>query len=148
MLKYFAILALLAAFGQPAFAADKNYTRGSVWIVSLIKTEPGKSDDYIDSLKAEYTTLYEEALKQKIVLSYKILVGDSANPDDWDVLIEQELPNFAALDTLEEKFDGIAAKLYGSQTKADDTQKQEMTARVAIRKIFGGKIMQEIHYVK
>jgi len=148
ILKHVAAALLLATLATPSLAADKNYTKGSVWITSLIKTEPGKQDDYVDSLKAQYTTLYDEAIKQKIVLSYKILIGGSANPEDWDVMILTEVPNYAAFDTLEAKFDAIAEKAYGTQAKADENDKKEMTDRALIRKIFGGKLLQEIHYAK
>jgi hypothetical protein len=63
-------------------------------------------------------------------------------------MILTELPNYAAIDTLEAKFDAIAEKAFGSQAKADENDKKEMADRVAIRKIFGGKVLQEIHYVK
>jgi len=148
ILRSLAAVLLLAAAASSASAADKNYTRGSVWLVSMIQVEPGKGDDYIDSLKQEYTTVYEEAIKQKVILSYKILEGDAANPNDWDVMIETEVANFAAIDGLEAKFDAIAEKILGSQAKADETDKQAMAARAAIRKIFGEKVMQEIHYTK
>jgi hypothetical protein len=148
IVKHVAAILLLAALATPSLAADKNYTRGSVWITSLIRSEPGKQDDYVDSLKRQYTTLYEEALKEKVILSYKILLGNSANPEDWDVLILTEVPSFAAFDTLEAKFDAIGEKLMGSQEKSDEAVKKDMADRSAIRKIFGGKLLQEIHYTK
>ena len=147
-IKHIAAALLFAAVATPAFAADKNYTRGSVWTVSLIRTEPGKQDDYIDSLKAQYTSLYEEAVKQKVILSYKLMAGASSDPGDWDVMIMTEVPNFAAIDTLEAKLDAIAEKIFGSQAKADESDKKDMADRAPIRKIYGGKLLQELHYVK
>ena len=147
-LRFIVAVFLAAALAAPSFAADKNYTRGSVWLATMIKTEPGKQDEYFDSLKAEYTGLYDEAVKQKVILSYKILGGDSANPGDWDVLILTEIPNYAAIDTIEEKFDAIAAKLFGSLAKSDENDKKSMADRALIRKLFGGKVLQEIHFAK
>ncbi|MBS0583890.1 MAG: hypothetical protein JSS42_12390 [Proteobacteria bacterium] len=140
--------ALLAMASAPAIAADKNYTKGSVWRVDMIRVDPGRMDDYIDSLKAEYTTVMEQAIKEKVILSYKIMVGDSANPQDWDVLILIEAPNWASIDTAEAKFDAIGTKLRGSMEKSDAMDKEAMADRAKIRHIFGGKAMQEIHYVK
>ncbi len=131
-----------------AFAADKNYKKTSVWQVSFISTEAGQSDTYLDSLKNSYMTVMEEAKKQGLVLSYKILTGDRANPQDWDVMIMIEYPNWSSFDTIEEKFDAITAKFYGSNDKADEHSKKEMSDRVKIRTIFGGKAMQEIQFVK
>jgi len=142
------LCALLFFVSGFSAAADKNYKKGSVWNVALIATEPGQTDTYIDSLKANYTTVMEEARKQGIVSSYKILVGDRANPQDWDLMILIEYPNWAAFDTAEEKYDAITAKMFGSADKADDNVKQQMKERVKLRTIFGGKQMQEIHFVK
>ena len=146
--RFVAAVLLAAVLAVPSFAADKNYTKGSVWSVALIKTEAGKQDEYLDSLKSEYTGLYDEAVKQKVILSYKIMIGDSSNPGDWDVIILTETANYAALDTLEEKFDALAAKIYGSAAKFEENDKKSMADRASIRKIFGGKLLQEIHYVK
>jgi len=44
---------LLAAISAPVTSMDKNYKRGSVWSVTLVKVEPGKGDDYLDSLKEQ-----------------------------------------------------------------------------------------------
>jgi len=139
---------LTAAICVPATAMDKNYKRGSVWTVTLVKVEPGKGDDYIDSLKDAFIRVNDEAIKEKVILSYKILVGDAANNTDWNVMIMTEAANFAALDTMEAKFDAIAAKAYGSLDKAEATDKEAMTNRAKIRTIFGDKMLQEIHFVK
>jgi len=114
----------------------------------LVKVEPGKGDDYIDSLKDAFIRVNDEAIKEKVILSYKILVGDAANNTDWNVMIMTEAANFAALDTMEAKFDAIAAKAYGSLDKAEATDKEAMTNRAKIRTIFGDKMLQEIHFVK
>ncbi|MEP6939215.1 MAG: hypothetical protein ABI846_05580 [Rudaea sp.] len=143
---FFAGAAMLAS--SASFAKDPNYTNGSVWGVTMIRVEPGHGDDYIDSLKANYTTVMDEAVKEKAILSYKILVGNSANPSDWSVLILIEGPNWASLDTAEAKFDAIGTKLRGSMAKSDATDKEDMTSRVKFRSIFGSKSMQEIHFVK
>ena len=143
-----AALILAAALSTASHAADKNYTKGTVWSVAMIKTEPGKQDDYIDSLKQYYVSVYEEAIKQKVVVSYKILTGVAANPGDWDILILIEMPNYAAIDTIEAKIDAIEEKFAGSQAKADENAKKLMGDRAPIRHIYGDKLMQELHFVK
>lgn len=139
---------LLAAIAMPATAMDKNYKRGSVWSVTLVKVEPGKGDEYLDSLKDAFMRVNDEAVKEKVILSYKILVGDASNNTDWNVMIMTEAPNFASLDTMEAKMDAIAAKAYGSLDKAEATDKEAMTSRAKIRTIYGDKMLQEIHFVK
>ncbi|TLY53497.1 MAG: hypothetical protein E6K53_00760 [Gammaproteobacteria bacterium] len=139
---------LLGTICTAATAMDKNYKRGSVWSVTLVKVDPGKGDDYLDSLKDAFMRVNDEAIKEKVLLSYKILVGDASNSTDWNVLIMTEAANFAALDTMEAKMDAIAAKAYGSLDKAEASDKEAMTNRAKIRTIYGDKMLQEIHFVK
>jgi hypothetical protein len=40
------------------------------------------STEYINSLKANWKLTHDEAVKQGLILSYKILAGDASNPDD------------------------------------------------------------------
>jgi len=142
------LFAMLFLVSSMAFAADKNYKKGSVWHAAFITTEAGQTDAYLDSLKGNYTTVMEEAKKQGLLLQYKIMIGDRADPHDWDVMILIEYPNWSSFDTIEEKFDAITAKYYGSMDKADEHDKKEMADRMKIRSIFGGKTLQEIHFVK
>lgn len=114
----------------------------------MTKAESGGTDDYLDSLKAEHTTVFDEAIREKVLLSYEIMIGDAANPDDGNILIEKEVPNWAALDTIEAKMDAIADTVYGSQAGADESDKQAMRAHAAIRKIRGDKALQEIYLTK
>ena len=59
-----------------------------------------------------------------------------------------EAPNWASLDGAPDKFDALAAKFAGSEAKADETSKRQMSDRAKIRTIFGGKNMQEIVFAK
>jgi len=141
----FTILFTLCLFvSSLATAADKNYKKTSVWRVNLITTEYGQMDPYLDSLKLNYTT----AMKQGVVLSYKILRGVKASPGDWDVMILIEYPDWASLDTMEAKMDAINTKIYGSMEKSEENTKKLNKDREKIRTIFGGKMMQEIQFVK
>ena len=55
----------------------------------------------------------EAAKKEGLVLSYKILAGASANPDDWDILLLAEYENFAAFDDMDDKFEILIEKIMG-----------------------------------
>src|SRR5438045_2580150 len=82
-----------------SFAADKTYKLGSVWNVAMISVEPGQNDEYLNSLKGFYTTVMEEAIKEKLVISYKLFQGNRANPQDFNFMILIEAPNWASLDS-------------------------------------------------
>jgi hypothetical protein len=144
-----ALLCLALLLCAPAaWAAEKHYKPTTVWSVSLISVEPGQTDAYLESLRGYYTSVMEEAIRQKLVLSYRIFVGSRSNPNDWDLMILIEGPNWASLDGLDDKFDAIAAKMAGSTDKADAQQKKEMGERAKIRTIFGGKMMQQVEFTK
>ena len=116
------------------------YTEGSVWTLSMIKTKTGLGDEYLKQITATVKPVYEEAKKQKIILSYKILNGEASDPHDFNILILVELPNWAAFDSQREKMDPVIAKVMGSQ----EQQKELAVKRLDVREILGTKTMREI----
>jgi hypothetical protein len=116
------------------------HTEGGVWQITMVKTKPGMSDDYLKALAKIFKSTNDEAKRQGIITDYKILVGDASTQQDYDVLLMIEYPNMAALDGLREKTDPIGAKLVGT----DDQQRQLAVKRLEIRDIMGDKTMREI----
>ena len=106
----------------------------------MIKTKTGLSDEYLKQITGTVKPVYEEAKKQKIVLSYKILNGEASSPNDFNILILVEYPNWAAFDNLRDKMDPVIAKVEGSQ----EQQKVIAVKRLDIREILGTKTMREI----
>lgn len=143
-MKKFIVLAvgisLFAGWGLCPAQSDAPYTEGPVWQVTMVKTKYGMSDDYLKGLAATFKSTMEEAKKQNLITDYKILIGDAANPHDFDILLMTQSKNMAALDNSREKFDPIAKKVEGS------VEQQRATAikRQDIREIFGDKLMREI----
>lgn len=120
--------------------SDAPYTEGPVWQITMVKTKPGMSDDYLKSLAQTVKTTSDEAKKQGIIMDYKILLGDASDPHDYNILIMQEVKNFAAYDGFREKIDPIVKKLVGNQ----DQQRQLAIKRIEVREILGSKRMREI----
>jgi hypothetical protein len=123
-----------------ASGSNAPYTEGPVWDITLIRTKPGMTDDYLKNLAGAYKATSDEAKKQGIILDYKILIGDAANRDDFDIMLMVEYKNMAAFDGLREKTDPIARKLIGTE----DVMRQAATKRLEIREILGGKTMREV----
>jgi hypothetical protein len=136
MIAAFSFVAASLCLGQ----SDAPYTEGPVWTITMVKTKPGMADDYLKNLAQAYKATNDEAKKQGIIIDYKILLGDDATPQDFDILLMQEFKNMAALDGLREKTDPIARKLIGSE----DVQRQGAVKRMEIREIMGNKTMREI----
>ena len=116
------------------------YSEGAVWTLTMVKTKPGMSDDYLKTLAKTFKSVNDEAKKQGIISDYKILSGDAATTQDFDLLLMVEYPNMAAMDGLREKTEPIFDKIMGTE----DQQRQMAVKRVEIREIMGDKLMREI----
>ena len=80
-----------------------------------MKVKYGMGDDYLHSLALTWKAENEEAKKQGLILSYKILSGAAANETDWDLMLMIEFKNMSSLDNVDEKFRAIDAKIYGTE---------------------------------
>ena len=120
--------------------SDAPYTEGPVWNITMVKTKAGLGDEYLKELAKTLKASLEEAKKQNLVVDYKILLGDAATPQDFNILIMVESKNMAAQDNAREKFDPIARKIVGTT----DQQQAIQVKRLDIREIMGTKLMREI----
>ena len=120
--------------------SDAPYTEGPVWTVTMVKTKTGMTDEYLKELAKTLKASLEEAKKQNLVLDYKVLLGNPATPQDFNILIMVESKNMAAQDNTREKFDPIARKVVGTT----DQQQAIQMKRLDIREILGTKLMREI----
>ena len=120
--------------------SDAPYTEGPVWNITMVKVKPGMGDEYLKGLAKTLKGTLDEAKKQNLVLDYKILLGNAATPQDFDILIMVESKNMAALDNGREKFDPITRKVVGTT----DQQQAMAVKRLDIREIMGTKLMREI----
>src|SRR6266513_2958779 len=144
MKKYLILAATAALFvawsGLCSAQSDAPYTEGPVWNATMVKTKAGMTDEYLKGLAKTLKTSLEEAKKQNLVLDYKILLGDAATPQDFNILIMVESKNMAAQDNAREKFDPITRKVVGTT----DQQQALQVKRLDIREIVGTKLMREI----
>jgi len=125
---------------QESLTQELPYDEGTVWSIIFIRTKPGMSNEYFRHFATNLRGEYEEAKRQGLILSYKLLFGNAANQEDWDLMIMIEYKNMAAFDGVEEKWETISAKLDGSQ----EQQKLGYTKRSEMRETFGTKIVREI----
>ena len=134
-----AALAVIGA-GLVRAQSDAPYTEGPVWAITMVKTKPGMGDDYLKTLAKIYKSTNDEMKKQSLIMDYKILLGNDANPQDFNILLMVEFKNMAAFDGQREKADPIADKILGSE----DVQRQGAIKRMEIREIMGNKLMREV----
>jgi hypothetical protein len=74
-----------------------------------------------------------------LILSYRVRVAEPRAPNDPDIYLVIEYKNWAALDGLGGKLDGISAQVEGSVDEAQQSQSE----RGKFRTILGSQTMQE-----
>lgn len=136
------MISLFLFSSQAAHAEDKLYKDGTVWQITFIKVKPGMFDVYMADLLPQRKKLFEEARKQGLAISEKMLGGESFGSGDFDIILMTEFKNFAALDGLSDKYEVIMSKVMGSK----DAQVKTMVKRTEMREIIGSKTVQEILY--
>jgi hypothetical protein len=137
------IAVLLIGFSLSSNAQTPNYKHGNVWNVSFIKTKANMETEYLNSLKASWKAVMDEAVKQGLIVSFKILEGSYANNNDWNIMLMQEFKDANSMgDMNQDKWEAIFTKVIGGQDKMKATNE----SRVSIRDIFGDKMMSDIIY--
>ena len=123
-----------------SFAQEKTYTNGSVWSLAFVKTNPGQGVAYINSLKSTWKSVQDEAIKQGLILSYKILDGTASTPEDYNMILLVEYKNLAAMEGQDAKWEALQAKVVGDQ----DAQAKLRDVRSSQRTMYGQKMMREV----
>lgn len=135
---------VVAAFSnaQSTSAGSGNapYNEGPVWTLTMVKTKPGMDDDYLKSIAQTFKGTMEEEKKQGIVMDYKVLLGEAADRNDFNILLMVEFKNMAAFDGLREKTEAIMSKVLGGE----EAQRQLAVKRLDVREILGTKNMREV----
>lgn len=126
-------------------AQEKSlYKEGSVWTLTFVRTAANKNIEYINQLAKTWVASMEEAKKEGLIMDYKILSGNAANEDDYNLILMIENKSLADFDPnpdREAKFDAIEKKVRDEMK--DDFQKV-VDNYALIRKIFGTKVMREL----
>jgi len=139
----FAILFCVAALAaNEAMAADRPYTQGTVWTVTMVRVKYGMESTYLSDLAANWRRVMDAAKKQNLVVSYKILAGTATSRDDWSMLLLVESRNWAAFDGAEDKFDAIVENMIGPEK----AQMEQLVKRSDMREIVGVRNFQEVNF--
>ena len=150
MKTYFLSIALLFClfFGisEITYSQDDDvYDQGTVWSLTFIRTGANVADDYLKDLTKTWKASMDEALKEGLIVSYKVLLGAPANEEDYNIVLMIENENMAVFDDDPErdaKFDAIQKKVAESmEGEFDGTVKNYEN----LRKLYGTKIMREIY---
>ena len=131
----------LSLLSAAATAEDRPYTEGNVVSVAAIRTENGHFDEYMKFLATTWKQQQEASKKAGLIVSYQILRAQPRGPNDPDIYLVTNFKNWAAFDGLSEKFDGIAAQIYGTLVSSN----QAAIDRSKIRRALGSESMQVLN---
>ena len=134
------LLAFAFTVNSTLSAQDKSYKDGSVWQVGFIKVSANMNVEYLNNLKNNWKATHDEAVKEGLIVSYKILQGTAANPDDWDIMLMTEFKSLSAMEGSDDKWEAISKKIIGGE----DAMKKLNESRVSMRTIYGGKLLKEV----
>jgi len=78
----------LFVISAPQVTAQENYTEGPVWVINYYRTKPGKFDDYMKFLRANFAKSSARQKQDGIIVDAKVLLNPTVSgPDDWDIAI-------------------------------------------------------------
>lgn len=125
-------------------AADEShgtpYDEGSVWSIQFVRSHPGLSKAYLQTLASEWSPLMDEAKARGIIRDFRVAISPLGHRDDWDVMIMVEVENMAALDGHNDRMEHLAIELRGGGRCAS---MQETRGRPP--DLVGMKLAREIH---
>ena len=118
----------------------RPYRDGTVWNVSFIRMKPGMDTAYLNYIAADWKRNQEAAKKEGLIVSYKVLVTEAHNPNDWNIMLMTEMKDMASMEADQDKADALSQKMVGD----DQKQMQGYKDRSEIREIMGIRQAREI----
>lgn len=134
------VFSLFAGAPSTGARAEESYDHGSVWTMTYIRVNPGQYRKYISLLNGPFHRIYDEAAKEKVILSYKIIESLPRDEEDWNIMVMVEFPNWASFDNSEERFEEIAKKVMSEGKPESD---MDLTK---LRVILGNKMGRAIRF--
>jgi hypothetical protein len=133
-------------FVQQAQAQD-NYTEGPVWVINYYRTKPGKFDEYMKYLRANYAKSVAKQKQAGIIVDSKVLLNPTVSgPDDWDVGIAYLYSDFGRLNysqAVEDQMEKIGAEISGERNKEKRDTKND-ASRFPLRDYLRTRFLREI----
>ena len=127
--------------------AQENYTEGPVWLISYYRTKPGKFDEYMKFLRANFAKNVAKQKQAGILVDAKVLLNPTVSgPDDWDVAIAYLHSDYGRLNfnqSTEDQLQKIAAETTGERSK-DKRDARLDTTRFPLRDFIRTRILREV----
>jgi hypothetical protein len=125
-------------------AQSELYDQGTVWEMTFVKIKANMGEDYLKGLSKTWKASMDLLVKEKLIKSYKVLMGSASNRSDFDLLLMIESENFASFDpdpVRDKKMAELDKKIMDGM---GDEYKKTIVNYETLREITGNKIMREI----
>lgn len=140
------ILCCSLGFVQQA-QAQENYTEGPVWLINYYRTKPGKFDEYMKFLRANFAKVTAKQKQAGVLVDAKVLLNPTVSgPDDWDVAIAYLYSDYGRLNfnqSVDDQLQKIAAEVSGERNK-DRRDARLDTTRFPLRDYIRTRILREV----
>lgn len=127
--------------------AQENYTEGPVWVVNYYRTKPGKFDEYMKYLRANYAKSVAKQKQAGIIVDSKVLLNPTVSgPDDWDVAVAYLYSDFGKLNynqAVQDQMDKIGAEISGERNKEKRDTKND-ASRFPLRDFLRTRFLREV----
>jgi len=120
------------------------FTEGSVWSLTFVKLKANMSDDYLKGLNKTWKASMDGLVKEKLIKSYKILMGEASNAYDFDLILMTETENFAMMDPNPERDKKMDTVEKSVRDAMGDEFKKTVSSYTTMRDITGRKTMREV----
>ncbi|MFH1118392.1 MAG: hypothetical protein V1775_01125 [Bacteroidota bacterium] len=125
-------------------AQSELYDQGTVWEMTFVKIKANMGEDYLKGLTKTWKASMDLLVKEKLIRSYKVLIGSASNRADFDLLLMIESENMASFDPdpiRDKKMAELEKKIMDGM---GDEYKKTIVNYETLREITGNKIMREI----
>lgn len=119
---------------------DHAYTQGPVVLVSFVRTEPGKFEEYLRYLASTYKQLMDDYKKRGIITDYAVYQALPRDAQDADLVLTVTYKNMAAFDDLQARTDPGVKQVFGSLGKAAAASAD----REKMRKQLGSQLVRQL----
>lgn len=137
-----ATVVALSFMSVATLADDHPYTQGPVVNVASIRTEYGKTEEYMKYLANTWKPEQEAAKKAGFILSYRVIAVEPRGENDPDIYLVINYKNWAAMDTMQADEESIEKKIEGSLAVSE----QGAVDRSKIRRVLGSWTGQELDF--
>jgi hypothetical protein len=124
---------------KDGFLDGRNWRDGNVVHMTFIRTRTGQDLAYLEAI-ADVWKKQQEALKNEgIITAYRILQGNAASEEDFNIILVTEYKDFRAMEENADKQTVILQKIAGEQQSSAQIFQDEK-----VREFFGTRVLRNI----